>query len=168
MTTTFTRAAGTIAYLTAALWLFTGVTGALITQADALDQTWSNPAVNVLVVLAMIATTTVVAGMLVRSGGVGDVPAFAALALMILATLLMAVAPWAWVVTAVPLAGAAVIAVRALPVSGWAEHGQTGRSSSPGPPVPRSRSSATHFGSGRWTSTAATHGPFSPDSASPW
>ncbi len=114
MTTTFTRAAGTIAYLAAALWLFTGVTGALITQADALDQTWSNPAVNVLVVLAMIATTTVVAGMLVRSGGVGDVPAFAALALMILATLLMAVAPWAWVVTAVPLAGAAIIAVRRL------------------------------------------------------
>jgi hypothetical protein len=79
------------------------------------------------VVVAIIATTAVVAGMLVRSGGVGDMAAFVALALMVLATLLMAVAPWAWIVTAIPLTGASVVAVRRLasvglarPWSDWA------------------------------------------------
>jgi len=127
MTTPFTRAAGTIAYLSAVLWLLTGVTAAVTTWADAEDGTWSHPAAFVLAALATIATTAVVAGMLVRAGGIGDVLAFVALALMVLATLLMAVAPWAWVVTAVPLTGAAIIAVRrmasvglARPWSDWA------------------------------------------------
>jgi hypothetical protein len=120
MATPFTRGAGTIAYLAAALWLLTGVIGAVWTLTDRDDVTWLYPAVTVLAVLAILATTTVIAGVLIRSGGVRDATAVVALCLMGLSTLMMAVAPWAWVFTAVPLTGAAVIAVRRLASVGLA------------------------------------------------
>lgn len=120
MATPFTRAAGSVAYLAAALWLLTGVVGAVWTLTDRDDVTWLYPAATVLAVVSTLATTAVIAGVLIRSGGVRDVTAVLALCLMGLAALMMAIAPWAWVFTAVPLTGAAIIGVRRLASVGLA------------------------------------------------
>lgn len=120
MTTPFTRAAGTIAYVTAALWLLTGVVAGVSTLTDPDDVTWLYPASTGLAVLSILATTAVMAGMFVRSGGVGDALPGIALGLMVLAAVLMAIAPWAWFITAVPITGAAVIAARRMAAVGLA------------------------------------------------
>ena len=120
MTTPFTRAAGTIAYVTAAFWLLTGVVAAVTILTDPDDITWLYPAATGLAVLSILATIAVMVGVFVRSGGVGDALPVVALGLMVLAVLLMAVAPWAWVFTAVPITGAAVIAVRRMAAVGLA------------------------------------------------
>ncbi len=120
MTTPFTRAAGTIAYVTAALWVLTGVVAAVSILTDPGDITWLYPASTGMAVLSILATTVVMAGMFVRSGGVGDALSVVALGLMVLAVVLTAIAPWAWVITAVPITGAAVIAVRRMTAVGLA------------------------------------------------
>lgn len=109
MATPFTRAAGAVGFLAAALWLLTAAARNLdvlvVPESDARMYT----AVSVLACLATIATAVAFAGMLVRSGGVRDVLPVVALAALALAALMMALAPWAWIFTAVPLTAAAII-----------------------------------------------------------
>lgn len=114
MQTSFTRAAGAVGHVAVALWLLTGAAHALDAFAVPDSDSGMYVAVSILAALATIATTVVIAGMLVRSGGVRDLVAVVAIAAMVLATLLMALAPWAWVFTAVPLTGAVLIAARRM------------------------------------------------------
>ncbi|MDO8308693.1 MAG: hypothetical protein Q7V58_10110 [Actinomycetota bacterium] len=125
MATPFTRAAGAIGYLAVALWLLAAAARGLDYFVVPESDTRMYAAVSVLAALATIATAVTIAGMLVRSGGVRGVAALIALAAMVLAALMMATAPWAWVFTAVPLTAAAIIAVwrmRAVGMGGrWAD-----------------------------------------------
>lgn len=113
MTTTFTRTAGAVAYAAVVLWLLTAAAAAFDQFVGPPSDTRMYAVVSVLAALATAATAIVVAGILVRTGGLGDGDAWSvvALVLMVLATFMMAAAPWAWALTAIPLTGAAIITV---------------------------------------------------------
>lgn len=111
MATPFTRAAGAVGYVAVVLWLLAAAARGLDSFVVPESDSRMYATVSVLAAVATIATAVAIAGMLVRSGGVRGAAPIVALAAMVLATLMMATAPWAWVFTAVPLTAATIIAV---------------------------------------------------------
>lgn len=119
MPTQFTHAAGTSALIAAGLWIPAAV-AALWGLSDVIGG-WNQGSYAItmaLVVAALLCTLVAFAGMLIRTGGGRDPLTIFALVLGGLSVLVMGAAPWSWVVSALPLAVAALLVTLRLRTNG--------------------------------------------------
>lgn len=119
MPTQFTRVAGTAALIAAGLWIPAAV-AALWGLSDVLGG-WtqgSYEATRALVVAALLCTLVAFAGTLIRTGGGRDPLTISVFAAGGLSVLVMGVAPWSWVASAMPLAFAGWLVMLRLQTNG--------------------------------------------------
>jgi hypothetical protein len=112
MPTRFTHAAGTSAVIAAVAWLLAipagvfGATELLMEWQVSSYMLWAS-----LVLIASVATTITMLGLLKRAGGARDALAVTAMVVAVLATLLLAVFTWGWIVGAGLLAIAFLVTI---------------------------------------------------------
>lgn len=112
MPSQLTRTAGVFAIVAAALWLIATPTAFLTTGTE--DWTLGYFILALLVFAASACTTAAMFGMLRRAGGRWDALTVITMLLAILGTLLLGIAPWAWIVSVGFLTVAALVTVLRL------------------------------------------------------
>jgi hypothetical protein len=119
MPTRFTQAAGTSALVAAVAWLtaipagMVGATNLLMRWQVSSYVVWA-----LLVLVASVATTITLVGLLKRSGGTHDAYAFGAIVVAVLAAMLLAVFTWGWIVGATLLSVAFLLTVLRVHAAG--------------------------------------------------